>query len=323
MKKFKKISYLVLIIIIAILLIVIYSTISAGNSKNDKSKVLAEVEFLEMKLETMLNQMNNIETRNYDVSVSEISKQKQKQSEQSGGTSEAESSEEGASGGGSSKQESSKEGDSSNGEQGSDTKKQESSSSGNSQSSETSKKFELEPIGVLSTTQEVKWENIKNEIEILYSSIPTITLDLYQLNVSQEDVLGFNKEFDTLTTIVKSENKEEALASLSKLYEYIPKFLQNATDDEVDKVIADTKNDIFKAYSKLDSKNWGEIGKDTKQAVDKFSKLLSSTNVEQNKQYKISKIFVMINELQNAVEVEDESVFLIKYKNILEEINNI
>ena len=277
MKKFKKISYIVLIIIIAILLVVIYSTISTGSSKNEKSKALAEVEFLEMKLETMLNQMNNIETRNYDVSVSEISKQKQ--SQQSGGTSEAESSEEGANGGGSSKQ-----GKSSEGEQGNDTKKQESSSSGNSQSSETSKKFELDPIGVLSTAQEVKWDNIKNEIEILYSSIPTITLDLYQLNVSQEDVLGFNKEFDTLTTIVKSENKEEALASLSKLYEFIPKFLQNATDDEVDKVIANTKNDIFKAYSKLDSKNWEEIGTDTKQAIDKFSKLLSSTNVEQNKQ---------------------------------------
>lgn len=317
MKKFKKISYLVLIIIIAILLIVIYSTISTGSSKNEKSKVLAEVEFLEMKLETMFNQMNNIEIRNYDVSVSEISKQKQ--SQQSGGTTEAESSEEGSkSSGGNSKKEGSSEE-----EQGNSTKKEESNTSGNSQSSETSKKFDLEPIGVLSTSQEVKWENIKNEIEILYSSIPTITLDLYQLNVSQEDVLGFNKEFDILTTIVKSENKEDTLASLSKLYEFIPKFLQNATDDEVDKVIANTKNDIFKAYSKLDAKNWEEIGKDTKQAVDNFSKLLSSTNIEQNKQYGISKTFVMINELQNAVEVQDESIFLIKYKNILEEINNI
>ena len=136
-----------------------------------------------------------------------------------------------------------------------DSKKEESNNSGNSQSSETSKKFDLEPIGVLSTSQDIKWENVKNEIEILYSSIPTITLDLYQLNVSQEDVLGFNKEFDILTTVAKDENKEETLNSLSKLYEYIPKFLQNATDDEVKKAIADTKKDIFKGYSKLDSKN--------------------------------------------------------------------
>lgn len=208
-------------------------------------------------------------------------------------------------------------------EQNNEDKKEESNNSGNSQSSETSKKFDLEPIGVLSTSQEVKWENVKNEIEILYSSIPTITLDLYQLNVSQNDVLGFNKEFDILTTKAKDENKEETLKSLSKLYEYIPKFLQNSTDDELKKAIADTKKDIFKGYSKLDSKNWEEIGKDTKQAIDNFSKLLSNTNIDSNKQYKISRAFVMINELQNAVEVQDESVFLIKYKNILEEMNNI
>lgn len=208
-------------------------------------------------------------------------------------------------------------------EQNNDDKKEESKNPGNSQSSEASKKFDLKPIGVLSASQDINWEDVKKEIEILYSSIPTITLDLYQLNVSQEDVLGFNKEFDVLTTKVKEENKEETLKSLSKLYEYIPKFLQNSTDDEVKKVIADTKKDIFKGYSKLDSKNWEEIAKDTKQAIDDFSKLLSNTNIDSNKQYKISKIFVMINELQNAVEVKDESVFLIKYKNILEEINNM
>lgn len=194
---------------------------------------------------------------------------------------------------------------------------------GNSQSSETGKKFELEPIGVLSSSNDIKWKNVKNEIEILYQSIPTITLDLYQLNVAQEDILGFNKEFDVLTTIVKNEDKGETLKTLAKIYEYIPKFLQNATDDEVKKVIAETKKEIFKGYSKLDSKNWEEIGSDTKQAIDKFSKLLSNTNIDSNKQYKISKVFVMVNELQNAVEVQDESVFLIKYKNILEEMNNI
>lgn len=91
MKKFKRISYIFLIIVIAILTVIIYGTISTGNNKNEKGKVLAEIEFLEMKLETMLNQMNNIETRNYDVSVSEISKQKQ--SEKTGENSGAESSE--------------------------------------------------------------------------------------------------------------------------------------------------------------------------------------------------------------------------------------
>ena len=80
---------------------------------------------------------------------------------------------------------------------------------------------------------------------------------------------------------------------------------------------------ILKAYAKLDSKNWVEIGNNTKQSIDIYSRLLSNTNLDANKQYRISKVYVMINELQNAVEVQDESVFLIKYKNILEEMNSL
>lgn len=307
MKKFKNLAFIFLIIIIAILILIIYATVSIGNNKDDKSKATSEVEFLEMKIEMLLNQMNNIETRNYSVSVSEISQQTK--SQQNGGSSDENSqSEQGNS--------------ESNGNSGNESSK-EGGNKGNSQETEQSKKFDLEPIGVLSTEGEINWGNAKNEIEMLYKSIPTITLDLYGLNVSQDDILGFNKEFDILTTVAKKESKEETLNSLAKLYEYIPKFLKNTTNDEVKKVALDAKKELFKAYSKLDSRNWTEIGQYTKQSIDNFSKLLSTTNINSNKQYKISKSYVMLNELQNAVEVQDESVFLIKYKNILEEINNL
>ena len=73
----------------------------------------------------------------------------------------------------------------------------------------------------------------------------------------------------------------------------------------------------------MDLKNWQEVSNDIKQASNVFSKLLTDTTIDTNKQYTISKIYVMINELQNAVNVEDETVFLIKYKNILEEMNSV
>ena len=141
--------------------------------------------------------------------------------------------------------------------------------------------------------------------------------------MNQDDILGFNKEFDNLTLVVKNQNKEETLKELSKLYEYIPKFMQNVTEDEIEKILVETKSNVFKAYAKLDSKNWNEISNDVKSAVDTYSKLLTNTNIDSSKQYSISKGYVMLNELQNAVAVKDESVFLIKYKNLLEEMNNM
>ena len=80
---------------------------------------------------------------------------------------------------------------------------------------------------------------------------------------------------------------------------------------------------MFKAYSKLDGDNWQEISMDMKNAIDSYSQLLTNTQIEARKQYNISKTYIMLNELQNAINLQDTSVFLIKYKNLLEEINNI
>lgn len=322
MKKFRKISFCFLIIVIIILSITLYANVSKGNQKENNEKEISEIDFLEDKIVDLLNEMNNIETRNYHISVSNVSKQtknqgssdnntKQDSQANSASTPESVSSsgEEGGHG-------------SSNNQSTSNTSGGSASSNNNSNSNQ-GKKFNLESEGVLVNSEKIDWTNVKTEVETLYSSIPTITLDLYKLDIAKEDILGFNKEFDNLTIVVNQNKKEETLNQLSKLYDYIPKFIENTTKDEVKKVTIETKANIFKAYSKLDSKDWTQISKDVKQAVDVYSKLLSNTNIDSNKQYIISKTYVMINELQNAVEVKDEAVFLIKYKNILEEIDNL
>lgn len=309
MKKYKKIAYIFLIIIIAVLSVILYANVSKGNENNQKQKTFSEIEFLETKLVNLLNEMNNVETRNYDISVSEITEQAKNQKESSNNSSKQQGSQE--------SENSTSNGNSTSGDSSSST------NTSSNLSNQKNQKFNLEANGVLTNSDEINWSNVKSEIEILYSSIPTITLDLYQMNSNQEDILGFNKEFDNLTVVAKEEKKEETLKELAILYEYIPRFMQNSTDDEINKIIIETKANLFKAYSKLDSKNWTEISNDTKQAIDSYSKLLTNTNIDSSKQYSISKVYVMINELQNAVELQDESVFLIKYKNILEEVNSI
>ena len=304
MKKFKRIAYVFLIIIIAVLAVILYNNESKGNENNTKEKGFSEIEFIETKLVSLLNNMNNIETRNYTISVSEITNKSKGEDSQNSASDSQNSQSEGSS------KETGSGGDSS-------------SNSDTGGSEQNGKKFDLQTSGVLTSSDEIDWNSIKSEIEILYSSIPTITLDLYQLNVNKDDILGFNKEFDNLTLVVKNQNKEETLKELSKLYEYIPKFIQNVTEDEIEKILVETKSNVFKAYAKLDSKNWNEISNDVKSAVDTYSKLLTNTNIDSSKQYSISKGYVMLNELQNAVAVKDETVFLIKYKNLLEEMNNM
>ena len=308
MKKYKKILFIFLIIVIVVLSVLLYTNISKGNSGNQTEKTLAEVEFLEKKIVTLLNELNNIESRNYNLSVSEITKEDSSQNSQGSGEESSQSDNQGS-------QEENSE----------SNQEQESSSDSNTSSGEEEKneEYTLKETGVLTDNSDIDWEHLKTEVENLYSPVPTITLDLYGLDISREDILGFNQELDNLTTAVKEENRENSLGSLSRLYEYIPKFAEKVTENKTYRAVIQTKNNLFKAYSKLDSGNWEEISNDIKITIDTYSSQLVNSNANSDKQYVTNKIYIMLNELQNAVSMQDKSIFLIKYKNILEEMNNL
>ena len=307
MKRFKRFAYIILIAVVIVLSLTVYTNATKNDNKTQEEKTYSEVQYLETKLENLLNSMNNIETRNYKVSVDETNEAAGKKSQ------EETSSEMEKNNSSSEDKTKSSQNDSGSGE-----------STNNADKEKSSKKFEMKTEGVLTTTtNDINWDNIKEEIEILYMSLPTITVDLYKTDLNKEDVLNFNKEFDNLTINVKNQKKEETLAELSKLYEYMPKFVQNTTSEETDKVLSETKTNIFKAYSKLDLDDWNGILKDIKAANDSYSKLLTNTNIDESKQYSISKGYIMINELQNTINLKDKSVFLIKYKNLIEEFNSI
>ena len=318
MKNLKRIAYMLLLIIVVILSLTIYTNASKNNSENQKDKALSQIKYMESKIANLLNSMNNIEARNYSVITSEMSKSTTEKSKSQNSSS---SSGQGCGpGGGQGGDTSSSGGNSSSQGQENST---DSSESGTSDESQKNKKFELKSSGVLTRKEDINWDLIKNEVENLYTSLPAITMDLYQFNINQEDILGFNTEYDKMTTVVKDEKKEETLAELAKVYEYFPKFLRGSGQEELYTILVETKSYVLKAYAKLDSDNWQEISTDIKNAIDTYSKLLTMTNIDARKQYNVSKGYIMLNELQNAVNLKDPAVFLIKYKNLLEEMNNI
>ena len=315
MKKFKKIAYIVLIAIVVILSLTIYTNASKNNGENQKEKVLSEIKFIETKLINIFNNMNNIKTSDYNIVTTEISTESNAKSESEG----EQSSQGGEQSSGGMQEESSKsQGGASSGGASSDSK-----SGGESKKSQ--EVFEIKPNEILTNEEkEINWENIKNEIENLYNNLPSFTMDLYQFNnINQQDILNFNKEYDNLTTIIKDEDKGGTLEQLTKVYDYLPIFLRGSEQEELYTTTVETKSHIFKAYSKLENENWSEMSNDIKNAIDVYSKLLTNTTIPKQKQSNISKGYVMLNEIQNAINLQDKEVFLIKYKNLLEEINDM
>ncbi len=338
MKKYKTIAYILVIIFFVLAIAFVSYQVMSANPKKEtqmKQKAKTEIKYLESKMLTLFNGMNNIQFENYKISISEVTPNSSGDSSEKSTESNSKSGEGGMGEETSSNSEDSKssnpsgsessKGSSSSISEGSETSGEESSSgstSENENSNKPTETFGLEPTGVLLSNEQIDWDKIKKEVENMYISIPTITLDLYKTDIEDKDVLNFNTEFDALTKAVESQKKEDVLPQLVKVYENVVRFREK-TGDEEEKIVSRTKLNIYRAYSKLDSENWEEMSKDIQSGIEEFTKLLTGTEIENEKQYSINKAYVMLSELQKAPEQKSSEIFLIKYKNTLEELSNI
>lgn len=311
MKKYQKIAYIFLVIfVLSIVFILFKSYADINKNEDEKEKTETEIQRIELSFVNMFNELNNIKFENYRINTSQINKEDLKDNSSSSASETTPSS------GGSSSSESS-----SSGDQGESQKE-----NGSSQSSEESKEnqnYEMKLSGVLTNNSDINWENLKNEVEILYSAIPSLTIDLYKININKEKITNFNQEYDNLMKAIKEENKQNALDALANLYNYLPDFIENSTDDINEKILIRTKNNVFKAYSLLDKNDWNAITENVNLANQEFTKILTNSQSSNKNQYIINKAYVQINELQNSTQTKEKEIFLIKYKNLLEELENI
>lgn len=311
MKKYQKIAYIFLVIfVLSIVFILFKSYADINKNEDEKEKTETEIQRIELSFVNMFNELNNIKFENYRINTSQINKEDLKDNSSSSASETTPSS------GGSSSSESS-----SSGDQGESQKE-----NGSSQSSEESKEnqnYEMKLSGVLTNNSDINWENLKNEVEILYSAIPSLTIDLYKININKEKITNFNQEYDNLMKAIKEENKQNALDALANLYNYLPDFIENSTDDINEKILIRTKNNVFKAYSLLDKNDWNAITENVNLANQEFTKILTNSQSSNKNQYIINKAYVQINELQNSTKTKEKEIFLIKYKNLLEELENI
>lgn len=311
MKKYQKIAYIFLVIFVLSIAFILFKSYADSNKNEDeKEKTETEIQRIELSFVNMFNELNNIKFENYRINTSQINKEDLKDNSSSSASETIPSS------GGSSSSESS-----SSGDQGESQKE-----NGSSQSSEESKEnqnYEMKLSGVLTNNSDINWENLKNEVEILYSAIPSLTIDLYKININKEKITNFNQEYDNLMKAIKEENKQNALDTLANLYNYLPDFIENSTDDINEKILIRTKNNVFKAYSLLDKNDWNAITENVNLANQEFTKILTNSQSSNKNQYIINKAYVQINELQNSTQTKEKEIFLIKYKNLLEELENI
>lgn len=281
-----------LIIIIYIIILTLSLCGCSDNNNQVDQKIQSEIEYLDKKIIGIMNKLNNITLENYEVKSKEVLlEQTNTQSESTGENSQD------------------------NQSQGNESSEEE-----NQENSGNIKVLQMQPSNILVIDKnDVDWVTIKSEVETLYSSWNTILLDLYSVNVENEDILNFSNTLDEAILVVKSENKQGSLETLASLYSFLPKYLEKITVEKSQVYIIQTKSNILNAYAQIEKQNWEEVKNQLVLADTAYSKVMSDVNYIENKE-DVNRVYILIKELQNSISIQDKDIFYIKYKNLMNAI---
>lgn len=306
MKKQIIIGSIILICIVACVVFII----SKNNSKDIslQAKTEDEIEHLEEKIVAMMNSLNKItlsnsvlveEKTNENSQTSGNTKQSNDNSQEDGEESSSQSSDS----------------SSSSGSSDSDSDK-ENTTKGNS-------KYEIVNDSILTNqNQTVDWEYIKSSAETIHSSWATLTIDLHSLNVNNQDILNFSNVLDQVTLSVKQEDKTATLNNLASLYAFFPIYIKQISNDSEKINIDYTKTCVLNSYALIEQNKWDEMKLQVTNGINYFTNILNSVNDEKQNQNKLSKTYVLLNELNNSIDLKDKDLYMIKYRNVMEELVN-
>lgn len=303
-KKTKQYLFYFLLMISLVLL----SGCSSNSNEEEllKAKLASEIQYLDTCIFNMLNKANGIQFENYQISSEKIeqkSENKESSSQSEGGSSGSGQSE--SSGG---EEEKSSSGDSSSSKQ-------------EDESKENDYQYKMVENSILMKEKTPEWESLTIEVEKIYSDWAIITIDLYQRNVDKQKILSFNTDLDNLTKAIKEKNKEQTLTLLAKLYSYIPIYYAGFSDDQMQINLYKIKSSVFNAYAIIEQENKDEVKKQLQQAEEAIIAMMNNMSSKNEKEYNMNKSYILLKDLQNTIDKNDSSIFYLKYKNLVEELN--
>ena len=281
----------IIVIIVGLIFIASIFLNTEGSSEEKTSKNEEQIKYLDTKLISLINGLNNIQLQNYKVTLTKV---------------EAKSNAQGSS----SKNEEQGNGEEDKGQSGS-----------NKEETEISK-LEEESVVTNEENNEPDWNTLEAELELIYSTWPTIVLDLQNVGINKDDIIGFSNTLDEVILNVKNKDKALSAMYMAKLYSYLPKFLDKNFGDEVKRETLNAKTYLINTYAYAANENFDKMESEITNAETIFASLVNDARyVNDERKYNINKAYVLIGELKNSLITNDKGIFYVKYKNTLEELN--
>ena len=312
------IYYILKLLFLLILCLFILTGCSNNNDDKLKGKTQDQINYLEKDLISMLNGFNNISYANYRIEIKQ-----ETQSSQTNALIE-ESKKQGATNG-----ESIQETNQNNNSVENSSNESQMDTSGNNtgknEQQQSNSNIRMVPNSILlnNNKENIDWNNMKYEIEKIYSSWNTLFIDLNSLENGNTKTLDFSNILNDATKSIKAENKINSMKNISKMYSALGEYKKSYINDNMQINLIETKSNIIETYVFVTETNWNEAIKSINKADASLGNVINNVATRQINQSNINKAYVLLKEAKKAIEIKEQDIFFINYKMLMQELDNI
>ena len=166
----------------------------------------------------------------------------------------------------------------------------------------------------------IDWDSILKDEKKINDSLDSILMDFSQVNIDKNDLAQFSNKLDNLLILTSDKKEIEVINELSNIYSLLPNFMEKYVDNKSEINKKKLKALILSSYVISNSKSWVDAKVSIQNVENKYAEMMNDVNYIKENSYNLNKVYVLIQELKSAINLENINLVNLKYISLIEKL---
>ena len=141
-----------------------------------------------------------------------------------------------------------------------------------------------------------------------------------EIDIANENIIDFKNKINNLSIAISNKDINTVLEEYGTLYGLLPICAEKIISNKNELEIIRLKSLVILSYVQSNRLEWEEAKESVSEAEKRYQIMMDNVDYIKEYSYNLNKIFILINEFKNAIELEELELTNIKYINFIEKI---
>lgn len=160
---------------------------------------------------------------------------------------------------------------------------------------------------------EINWDYIKDDVVSINDSWSTLVLDLTDVNVSNEDIIGFSNDLNNTLIAVSNEDENVLLEKLANMSEKLIVFKEVYSNNRNSIEKSKIKTGILSVFSTANSGNYTIAKEEATKLIESYKLLMNDIDYATENAYDLNKVYILLEEFSTGIQTENFDLIRMKY----------